>query len=101
MFRRYGHHQVEEGVEYDPFAFLAQQAQARGEPVADVTATPFNGTDYNQVGCRISVTIRCPQDEKSIDMAGEIAFRKALELTNAAASQLEIPPLPDFVEPGE
>lgn len=98
MFRRHGH-QVEEGVEYDPFAFLALQAQQRGEPVADITATTYNGVDYNQVGCRISVTIHCPQDEKSIDMASEMAFRKALELTNAGASQLEIPPLPAFEEP--
>jgi hypothetical protein len=55
--------------------------------------------EYGAVKCGFTVNINCPQNEKSIDMAAEMVFRKALELTNDAASQLGLPSLPPFQEP--
>lgn len=91
----------EEGVSYDPFYMLAQQAHQDGGGIARVSFTVGTAREYGEIKCSATVTIECPQDEKHIDTAGEAAYRKALELTNAAASQLEIPQLPAFEEPKE
>jgi len=85
--------QAEEGTDIDPFLWLAQQAQAaqaRGEPVTTISAKA-NSPEYSAVG--FLVTITCPQDERSINLAGEIAFRKALELTNDGALAAGVQPL--------
>lgn len=95
VLERHGY-TVQEGVEPDPFLFLAQQAkeaQERGEPITTVSAKA-NSPEYSVVG--FHVTITCPQDERSINLAGEIAFRKVHELTNDGASVTGVQPLPSI-----
>ena len=94
VLRRHGYEvEAPEGSDIDPFLWLAQQAkeaQERGEPVTTVSSK-VNSPEYSVVG--FLVTITCPQDERSINLAGEIAFRKTLELTNDGASVTGVQPL--------
>jgi len=87
-------YQVEttDGTDIDPFLWLAQQAKARGEAVATISYR--TSLEFSTVAC--TVTISCPQDEHSINLAGEIAFRKAHELTNDGANLMGEPPLPSI-----
>ena len=96
---RAGYVEVEHGVAYDPFALLTQKAHQNGHGVAKVSYTVGTAREYGETKCSCTVTIECPQDEQNINLAGEVAYRKALELTNDGASQLEIPQLPAFEEP--
>jgi hypothetical protein len=90
VLERHGYEvQQEEGTDIDPFLWLAQQAQARGEPVAQVSYR--TSLDFAKAAC--TVTISCPQDERSINVAGELVFRKAHELTNDGAAIIGEPPL--------
>lgn len=91
----------ENGTSYDPFYLLSQLARQNGGGIARVSFTVGTSREFGEVKCSATVSIECPQDEKHIDAAGESVYRKALELTNAAATQLEIPQLPEFVEPKE
>lgn len=88
----------ETGENIDPFAQLGSMVTGAAAK-ARVTYTMGTSREYGEVKCGCTVAIDCPQNEPSIDLAGELAYRKALELTNDGASQLEIPRLPDFVEP--
>lgn len=90
---------TERGEAYDPFWVLAMQAKADGQVVATVSFQVHTAVDYNQAGCKAMVSIACPQAEASINMAGELAFRKAVELANDGASHIGIPQLPDVEEP--
>jgi len=92
--RRHGYQVEDSGVEYDPFATLAAQAQASGMPTSSLTYNLGTALQYGEVKCGLSITIHCPQNEKLIDMAAELAFRKGVELTNDGASHLGIPLLP-------
>lgn len=94
VFERHGYQVNEEGTDIDPFLWLAMQCKARGEAVAVVTYK--TQLDFGKASC--SVTISCPQDEQSINLAGELAFRKALELTNDGASVIGEPPLQGPIE---
>jgi len=100
MLKRAGY-VVEEvaGVEYDPFMMLAQQAQQQGLPISHLNCHMGTSREYGETKCGFSVSVSYPQTEKNIDMAAEMAFRKALELTNDAASHLGLPPLPAYEEP--
>jgi hypothetical protein len=100
-FQRAGYVTEESGTAFDPFSHLSITARADGRGTAKVSFTVGSSREYGEIKCSATVTIECPQDEKHINMAGECAYRKALELTNDAASQLEIPQLPAFVEPKE
>lgn len=99
MLARHGYIVEEAGVAYDPFAISANKAKTLGIGIAKVSFTVGTSREYGEVKCSATVTLECPQTETDIDMAGEAAYRKALELTNDAASQLEIPKLPPFQEP--
>jgi len=90
ILQQHGYTVEQEGGDVDPFLFLAQQAKASGLPTAAIEYK--TSLDYGKVSC--VVTIQCPQDECSINLAGELAFRKSLELTNDGASQIGEPPLP-------
>lgn len=93
MFERHGYQvTVEEGTDIDPFLWLAQQAKARGEPIATVSFR--TSLDFGKANCMVS--IQCPQDERSINLAGECVFRKAHELVNDCAAILGEPPLPSI-----
>lgn len=99
---RHGFAPVEqEGVSPDPFSLLAAKAQQQGEATTNVHCHLDNGIDYGQTKCGFGATINCPQDEKSMDMAAELVFRKAHEWVTSASSQLEIPPPAPFIEPKE
>jgi hypothetical protein len=100
FWQRHGYAPVEnEGVLPDPFAALAAQAKQQGEPTVAINGRLDNGIDYGQTKCGFSATIHCPQDEKSMDMAAELVFRKTHEWVTAASQQLEIPPPVPFEEP--
>lgn len=95
VLQRHGYEvEIREGTDIDPFLWLAQQAQARGEPVAQISFR--TSLDFGKASC--TVTINCPQDERSLNTAGELAFRKAHELTNDAASIIGEPPMQGPIE---
>ncbi len=97
--QRAGYVLEEAGASYDPFFLLGQKARQNGVGIAKVSYTVGTSREYGETKCSCTVSIECPQDEKNIELAGEVAYRKALELTNDGASQLEIPQLPAFEEP--
>jgi len=98
LFKRYDYSFEVAGAAYDPFQTLAAQATAQGLPVININCNLGTALKYGEVKCGFSVTVACPQSEKNIDMAGEMAFRKAVELTNDAASHLGLPLLPAIPE---
>jgi hypothetical protein len=95
FLERHGVQGLQQGVDYDPFALLAQQAQA---PAANVHVSVGSNLEYGAVKCTVSVTLSCPQNEKCIEMAGELAFRKAVELHNSGAEAMDIPLLPTVTD---
>ncbi len=93
ILQRHGYQvEIQEGTDIDPFLWLAQQAKARGESVATVSFR--TSLDFGKANCMVSIS--CPQDESSINLAGELVFRKAHELTNDGASLIGEPPLPSI-----
>lgn len=99
MLSRHGYVIEQAGAAHDPFSILAVKSKAEGQATAKVSFTVGTSREYGEIKCSATVTIEAPQDEANINMAGEAAYRKALELTNDAASQLGIPQLPAFEEP--
>jgi hypothetical protein len=97
LLKRYGYQVDETGVEWDPFTILATQAQGGGGG-AKVSYTTGTSKEYGEIKCSVTVTVACPQTEAGINMAGEIAFRKAVELMNDGASHLGLPPVPPIQE---
>ncbi len=95
LLQRYGIQEEQTGQAVDPFFLLVQQAKAAGIPTAGVTVQTTCGSDFGQVKVVVSVHLNCVQHEGSLNMAGELAFRKALELTNDGARILGIPQLAD------
>ena len=98
-WKRHGYAVEHNGVIPDPFTALAAQAVRDGLPTTNIHCHLDNGIDYGQTKVGFSATITCPQDEKSMDMAAELVFRKSHEWVTSASSQLEIPPPPPFEEP--
>lgn len=96
---RRGFLKEEVGNDPDPFQFLGEAANSSPSGIAELEFNLRTSTDYGQISCSVSLRIRCPQNEPCIDLAGEIGYRKALELVNAGASQAGTPPLPPFEEP--
>ncbi len=93
---RAGYIKEDSGEVPDPLAMLAFHA---GATPAELEYQLRTGTDFSQSYCAVRLNIRCPQDERSINLAAEVVFRKALELVNDGASQIEVPLLPTFKEP--
>ena len=55
------------------------------------THRSFEVTDGPRAGwvkCSVTINIVCPQTERHIDMAGEVAFVKAIELVNDGLSHM-------------
>ena len=71
-----------EGVETDPFQRMAGTEGAR------VSSTVGRSLEYGEIKCSATVSLDCPQSEAYIDLAGEVAFRKALELANDGMCEL-------------
>jgi len=81
---------VDEGLMADPFSLLHE------EDGASVSCTVGRAhPEFSRVKCSFTVSLRCPQTEVLINKAGEIAFKKALELTNDGMSHLA-PELPEI-----
>lgn len=75
------------GVEPDPFALLGQLAdQNHNGPNARISYGLKSG--YGDV--LVNISLECPQNEACINLAAEVAFRKAHELVNDGASQLNV-----------
>jgi len=60
----------------------------KGEPPAHISLTATNGGDFGQLKVTAMVSITCSQDERSINLAAEIAFRKVIELVNDGSSHV-------------
>lgn len=61
----------------------------KGVEPARVAVNYTEGIDYGAMKVATTVTISCDQTEESINEAGELAFRKALELTRDGWSVLQ------------
>ncbi len=100
MLKRAGYEVTEvAGSSYDPFQMLATAAQQRGLPTSSISCNMATSGEYGAPKVGFTVNIHCPQDERSMNMAAEMVFRKALELTNDGASQIGAPMLAPFTEP--
>jgi len=98
ILERYGFTVEEEGVEVDPFFTLGEMAKS-GEIRSTVSSEARRSLDYGQVGCKVYISMQCPQNESSINLAAEIAFKKALELTNDGMQLLaNAPRIPEEIE---
>jgi hypothetical protein len=75
---------------FHPLGLQAQLARAAGQSVSRVTATVGTSQSYGDVKVSFTVSVECVQQEGAINLAGEVAFLKALELTNDAARFLGI-----------
>lgn len=98
ILERHGLSQQElaEGWDNDPFAMLAHCADQAHSTIS--FSAKSSHPDYGIVSCQIHVTVQCPQDERSINLAAELCFRKAIELLNPAAMSIGAPPLPQMPE---
>jgi len=94
VLERHGYRFEQGAAEYDPFLLLAQQVTQKGEPPAHISLTATNGGDFGQLKVTAMVSITCSQDERSINLAAEIAFRKVIELVNDGSSHVGLNPLP-------
>lgn len=95
MMERYGWRTDQVGSEpFTPLSVQVQQARAAGQAVARISVNAGTALDYGSVKVSVNVTIECPQNEGSINLAGESAFWKAVELVNDAASHVGAPQLP-------
>jgi hypothetical protein len=88
---KYGWKTEEVGGEpFHPLALQAQQARAAGASVARVSVTAGTAMNYGEVKVSFTVSLDCLQQEASINLAGEAAFLKAVELVNDGARMLGI-----------
>ena len=90
MLVRHGLISQETGQAYDPF-YIASQHATGSPPHATISFRVGSSLPYGEAKVEVSVTIHCAQQEKSIDLAAETAFRKALELVNDGASHVGVP----------
>lgn len=71
------------GYEPDPFENLGRNTgNPLLESVATVSSTFRRSAQYSEVVVSFTVTVRCPQTERFLDLAGELVYEKARELTN-------------------
>lgn len=97
VIRRHGYESEERsGMEPDPFQMLYAKGEA---PVPVGFTIKTNHPDYGAVSCQLHITIHCPQDERSINLAAEVCFRKAVELFNVAAPAVGAPAVPPLPPP--
>lgn len=93
-----GQIQSQQGSEPDPFEHLVLQTQGTPTPPAVIRVT-FARSEHVTMGagneawlkCDVSVSIACPQRESYMDVAAELAAKKALEYTNDGMSLLGLP----------
>lgn len=79
--------------EYDPFFILSEYTKASGA-IAEVSMELTSSTDFGKSRCTVKVTLKAAQTEQHINLAGTVAFQKALELVNVGATVIGVPTLP-------
>lgn len=79
---------------FKPLEELVMHNRAQGMPIARVSLTVGASEDYGAVKVSATVSLECPQQESCINLAGEVAFKKARELVNDMASHVGVTPLP-------
>lgn len=80
---------ADSGVIDDKFAKLAKNATKDGAESARVAVNFTEGIEYGAMKVATTVTINCAQTEAAINEAGELAFKKALEITTDGWSLLK------------
>lgn len=86
VMQQQGWQVVDNGTVIDPFSFLAQ-----GETKARLSIGVKAG-GYGEVF--VNVSIECPQTEAHMNLAAEVAFRKAVEIANDGADKVGVAGLP-------
>jgi hypothetical protein len=88
--------ELADGWDADPFDMLARGC----DPVhATISfSAKANNPDYGITGVQVHVSMMCPQDERSMNLAAELCFRKVIELLNPAAASIGVPQLPTMPE---
>jgi hypothetical protein len=83
---KYGWRADEVGNEpFHPLALQAQQARANGQSVARISTTVGTSEGYGDIKVSFTVSVDCVQAEATMNLAGEAAFLKAVELVNDSA----------------
>lgn len=77
----------------DPFLALATDAEKYDVRAMRISATASTSTDYGQQKLTVTVSGPCAPREAAINMAGEVALLKSIELVNNAARALGLPTL--------
>ena len=87
---------TQNGVADDPFWRAAVEARASGQPTARVSMMAVHGIEYGEIKCSATVSIECVQSKPHIDSAALLAFKAAVEYTNAGMGFIApgLPPLP-------
>lgn len=95
IFEKYGQVWNDSGSEPDPFSHLSRGSTVPPESQVEMQVSRSADLGNGWVKCQATVRVTCPQDEKSINMAGEVAFLKALEGVNDGMSFLApgLPPI--------
>lgn len=71
------------GTEPDPFEQLGRSSNnPLLAPTASVSSTFKRAMPYSELVVSFTVTINCPQGERFLDIAGQLAYEKARELAN-------------------
>jgi len=88
----------DEGIQQDPFWRIRVQDPSRPDSEARVSMALGRSLQYGELKCSASVSIGCPQQEAHINLAGELAFTKALELVNDGMARFGVDRIGDEVE---
>lgn len=97
IIQRLGELQVEQGTEPDPFERLEHMGGS-SEIVANMGRSEHVTMGAGNEGwlkCDVSVKLVCPQKEAYINLCGELAVKKALELANDGMSLYGLPRVGD------
>lgn len=72
------------GFEPDPFEQLGRSSDNNPmlAPTASVSSTVRRAMPYSEFVVSFTVTLRCPQGERFLNLAGQLAYEKAKELVN-------------------
>ena len=87
-----------EGIQQDPFWRIRTKTGIQQNSDARITMTVGRALQYGELKCSASVSIECPQQEAHINLAGELAFTKALELVNDGMARFGVDRIGDEVE---
>lgn len=69
------------GAEFDPFERMAYWS-GESKHESRIAMTVKRSLGYGEFSVSATVSMSCPQNERFIDLAAEVAYTKALELVN-------------------